>query len=142
MEDEGVVDTIIPEVPPVTYSNFAEVVSMLFSRDMNCDNLLLLLTQNVGVLFEVHNAQNGSYYHNLVTCAQEAIDFDEVDSVHELAKAIITLRMSIRLLNLPYYLVQLGSDEFVQCALGDDNYLDTFAVLECRRYDDDDNDYQ
>lgn len=56
MEDEGVVDTIIPEVPPVTYSNFAEVVSMLFSRDMNCDNLLLLLTQNVGVLFEVHNA--------------------------------------------------------------------------------------
>ena len=41
------------------------------------------------------------------------------------------LSLSVCDIAIVSHLVQLGSIEFVECALGDDNYLETFAVLEC-----------
>ena len=35
------------ELPRVTQGNFAEIISMLFSQEMNCERILSLLTQNV-----------------------------------------------------------------------------------------------
>ena len=47
MEDEGVMEKTPAELPRVTHGNFADIISMLFSQEMNCERILLLLTQNV-----------------------------------------------------------------------------------------------
>ena len=47
MEDEGVMEKPSVELPRVTQGNFADIISMLFSQEMNCERILSLLTQNV-----------------------------------------------------------------------------------------------
>ena len=47
MEDEGMMEKQAIELPRVTQGNFAEIISMLFSQEMNCEHILSLLTQNV-----------------------------------------------------------------------------------------------
>ena len=47
MEDEGVMEKPSTELPRVTQGNFAEIISMLFSQEMNCEHIITLLTQNV-----------------------------------------------------------------------------------------------
>ena len=53
---------------------------------------------------------------------------EDLSSVHDLAKAIMSLS-SIKSMILR--VVQIGSRNFINCALSDKNYLLEFGVLDC-----------
>ncbi|KNB43937.1 hypothetical protein JH06_3062 [Blastocystis sp. subtype 4] len=99
------------ELPSVSMATFPAIVSMMYNAQPNqFVPLVTTLIQN-----------DGEYLHTLLSYAQDYIDMEDLSSVHDLAKAIMSL-------------IQIGSRNFINCALSDKNYLLVFGVLDY--YDD------
>lgn len=116
------------ELPSVSMATFPAIVSMMYNAQPNqFVPLVTTLIQNVYIC-SIYHHQDGEYLHTLLSYAQDYIDMEDLSSVHDLAKAIMSLS-SIKSMILR--VVQIGSRNFINCALSDKNYLLVFGVLDC-----------